>query len=158
MPTQHYSAFEFLDRSNEKSTFKVFNGAITAVSIAGFLTDFGALKAATAAITRGEISREAWTGDNTTFAVTPPDDNFAQRESKFLVTYQGDTSAKLFTTTIPTADLEVVTFGPNSDDLVLDDAGVVAAFVTAFEQLARTPDSDQETVTVIRIRAVGRNI
>jgi hypothetical protein len=45
-----------------------------------------------------------------------------------------------------------------SDQVVLADAGEMAAFVTAFEAIGRSPDDDEETVTVLRARIVGRNI
>ena len=38
------------------------------------------------------------------------------------------------------------------------DPDFLAAFVTAFQAMARTPDSDTETVTITEIRLVGRNI
>ena len=47
----HYSTFTLLDITGEKSTFQFNHGAITATSIAGFLTEIGDLRSATEAIT-----------------------------------------------------------------------------------------------------------
>lgn len=154
--TTHESIFTILDYSNEKSTTKIHNGDITAVSIAGFLTQFGALRDAIADIIRGEIATEAWVGDRTVLTSTPPTDEEASREAKWLVRYVGNTSDKVYTLEIATP-LKTGNMLPMSDfaDLTSTD---MAAFVTAFEALARTPDDDTETVTVQSIQFVGRNL
>lgn len=154
----HKSIFTLLDRSNEKSSVTVHNGAVTAVSIAGFLTQFGALRTAIEGVTMGTMHKEQWIGDDTVLSQVKPTDNWAQRENKILLTYQGDISEKLFTIEIPTADLDVLTLGEDSDAIVLADSGPMAALVTAFEAIARSPDNDEETVTVLRARYVARNI
>lgn len=154
----HLSQFTFLDKSGEKSTHTIYNGAITAISIADFLTEFGDYRTALAGITIGTIHQESWIGDRTILSQALPASNWAQRETKLLVTYQGDNTDKLFTLEIPTPDLDSLTLAEESDQVVLADDGVMAAWVTAFEQLARSPDSDQETVTVLRARIVGRNV
>lgn len=111
----------------------------------------------------GSMHKEQWIGDDTVLEQDRPTSNWAQRENKILVTYQGDTSLKLFTIEIPTANLDVLTLSEDSDAIVLVDGdgetpGPMEAFVTAFETIARSPDSDEETVTVLRARYVGRNI
>lgn len=153
----HKSVFTFLDVKGEKATHALYNGAITAVSIAGFLTNFGAYKTALAAITIGAIHKESWIGDDTLLTNDRPASGWAQRELKMLVTYRGDTSEKLFQVEIPTPDLDNLTLG-EKDSVVLADGGIMAAWVTAFETIARSPDSDEETVTVVAARVVGRNI
>lgn len=160
MASQHYSTFTFLDFSNEKSPFKVFNGAVTLASIAGFLTEFGQMKTAVQNMSIGVITQEQWVGDSTVLTQVPPTDPDAQRERKALVIYQGDTNNKLYSATIPCARTKdggdsLIIPGTDKYDLTAD---VVAAFVTRFNSFARTPDSDQETVTVTEIRLVGRNI
>lgn len=152
----HLSQFTFLDYSNEKSRVEVFNGAITAASIAGFLTQFGALRAALEGITLGVVQQEAWVGDRTVLSNTPPANVFAQREMKWRVRYVGNTSNKVYQIEIPTAD-PTGRLQANSDMADLSNTEM-AAFVTAFEDLARTPDSDTETVTVLDVQLVGRNL
>lgn len=158
---QHYSTFTVLDYSNEKSPFKVFNGAITSASIGGFITEFGQMRDAMAAMSLGVVSNEQWVGDNTVLSQVPPVDPDAQRERKALVVYQGDTNNKLYTVTIPAARTKAA----NGDPLILPGTdkydltvAPVSGFVTRFNSFARTPDSDQETVTIVEIRLVGRNI
>jgi len=55
MATSHYNTVTFVDYSNEKSSVTVLNGSITALTIAAFLTQFGALKTALEGITKGRI-------------------------------------------------------------------------------------------------------
>lgn len=161
MATTHQSKFAFVDYSNETSGFTIYNGAITALTIADFLTKFGALKAATNDLTLGILKKEVWVGDETTFTTFPPVDPDAQRERKALVVYEGNSTKKLFTITIPTirtknaAGESLLMTGTDRFDLSDE---LVEAWVDAFEAIARTPDSDTETVTVKEIRLVGRNI
>jgi len=156
MPTTHESSFTILDYSNEKSTTKIYNGPITVGTIAGFLTAFGNLRTAIEDIIRGEIASEAWVGDRTVLTSTPPTDEEASREAKWLVRYVGNTSDKIFTLEIATP-LKTGNMLPMSDfaDLTSTD---MAAFVTAFEAIAKSPEDDTEGVTVQSIQFVGRNL
>lgn len=156
MTTQHYSMFTLLDASGEKSNTTIYNGAITPTSLAGFLTEFGQLRDAIDDITLGVIHKEAWIGDNTLLSQVLPTNAFAQREIKWLVRYRGNTSKKIFTLTIPTAD-PTGRLVPGTDRADLTNPQM-QTFVSRFEGFARTPDSDQETVTVMDITLVGRNI
>jgi hypothetical protein len=156
MTTQHYSVFTMLDASGEKSSATIYNGAITQVSLAGFLTAFGNLRNAIDAITLGTIHKELWVGDSTVLSQVAPTNEFAQRELKWLVRYRGNLTNKIFTLTIPTADpVGRLVAGTDRADLT---NAQIQAFVNEFHGFARTPDSDQETVTVLDITLVGRNI
>jgi hypothetical protein len=156
---QHYTVTTFRDWGGELSGVKVYNGAITGASIAGFLTEYGALKTALQGITLGTLAKDQWVGDATEISGSNPASPLAQRETKLLVTYIGDTSQKKYTLTVPTLDL--AGNPPNvgqGDSIDLDVSAAMISFIAAFEQIARTPDNDTETVTVIRLRHVGRNI
>jgi len=152
----HVSVFSFRDFSRELSNVRMYNGAITAVSIGGFLTAFGGMRTALEAITLGVAAQEQWIGDLTVLSAAAPTNVFAQRELKWLVRYHGNTSNKKFTMEIPTADPtgRLVT-GTDLADLTETS---MAAFVTAFEAFARTPDDDTETVSVDEVVLVGRNL
>lgn len=151
---EHYGTFTIQDYSEEKSTFRFNFGAITAVSLPGFLTNFGNLRTALGNIILGTVQKEAWVGDSTVLSNVPPANSNAQVELKFLLTYEGDTTKKVFRNEIPTPDTSKVIAG--TDQVDMSDADV-AAYVTAFETIARSPDSDTETVTVLDMRLVGRN-
>jgi len=81
---------------------------------------------------------------------------YAQRELKWLVTYQAVTSGKIFQTEIAAPDLtgNVVT---NSDVADLTSADW-DAFVTAFVSYVRSPDDPTDNVIVLGAKLVGRNI
>lgn len=150
----HYAGVTILDYSEEKSSTRFGIGAITAVSIAGFLTQFGAWKTALGNIILGTIAKDIWVGDNTTLSNTPPADSAAQVELKWLVTYEADTTKKKFHQELPTPDTSKLIPGTDQADLTDTD---IAAYVTAFETVAKSPDDDTESVTVLGIDLVGRN-
>lgn len=160
--SRHKSTLTYRDATGESSTVTIYNDAITAVSIAGFLTDFGNLQTATDAITLGVRAKQSWVGDDTIVSNALPTDKAAQRESKLLVQYQDTTNEKPYILTIPTIDPDILVFLPGAGDAVafLDANGASAeiqAWVTAFEALASPPDDPTHNVEVIGMRFVGRN-
>lgn len=153
----HYGVMSIRDYSKELSRFTTFYTGITAANIGDILSQWGTLKTATGNIILGEIASEQLVLDNTKISAAVPSSPFAQRELKILVNYVGNTSQKPFSVEIPTPDLAALTLN-NTDEVVLADGGVMAAWVTAFETLAKSPDSDTETVTVTSAFVKGRNI
>lgn len=154
----HYTVTTMQDHTLEKSVFKLYNGAITGASIAGFLTNYGALKTAIENICFDNIYQDMWVGDSSLITPAAPASHYAQRESKLLIRYRGATSGKLFTVTLPTVDLAKLTFVPGGKDAVDITTGAeMIALVTAIETIGRTPDSDTETITVESAQFVGRN-
>lgn len=147
--------FSIRDYSNEMSNFGVTAITGTAGNLTAELAEAAALASAIENLTIGHL-------DKYTYAIVPldtpltPSSPFAQREMKWLVSYMGDTSGKVYSLEIAAPDLTDNTV-PNSDvaDLTSTDW---AAFVTAFEAFARAPDNGTETVTIIGARLVGRNI
>lgn len=157
----HKSRIVYGDVTEESSAMEIYNGAITALSIGGFLTQFGNLQGATDAITLGVRRQQSWIGDLTTVSNLWPTDRAAQRESKLLVDYRDTVTEEVFQLTIPTIDFSVLNFVPGGGDAVLfAGAGAnaaIIAWVTAFEAMARTPRSDANVVEVVAMRYVGRN-
>jgi hypothetical protein len=150
----HYGTFTILDYSEETSHTKFNFGAITSVSIAGFLTQFGNLRTAVGNIILGTLQKEAWVGDSTVLSNTPPVATDAQVELKWLVSYEGDTTKKKYRVEIPTPDTSKLIPGTDKADLTDTD---IAAYITAFEALGRSPDDDTETISVLDVTLVGRN-
>lgn len=163
-------SFTLYDGSRETSSFGFATAAITAVSIAGALTQFGALRTAVEGITNGAVVAEALYVNRTKFpepAIATVAD--AMRETKWLVHYTDTLEyfddpvnsipnagyGKSFTVEIPTADRSLVTMISGTDDADIT-VGPMAAFVTAFEALVRSPYNG--TVEVTRIEQVGRNV
>lgn len=147
--------FQITDYSNEKSNFGVTSITANAGNLAAQQTAAAALFAAIEALSIGEVTKQSM---NLIIYDTPaiPSSPYAQRELKWYVQYQGDSSGKLFSIEIAAPDItDNVVENTDVADLGSTDW---AAFVTAFESYARSPDNGTETVTVIGARLVGRNI
>lgn len=155
MAAKHYGTFTVLDYSEEKSPVSFSFGGVTAINIAGFLTEFGNLRTALTNIILGTVQKEKWVGDDTVLSNTPPASQNAQIELKWLLTYEGATTKKKFRQEIPTPDTSKLVPGTDLADMTDPD---VAAYVTAFETIAKSPDNDTEGVNVLDMRLVGRNI
>lgn len=161
-------SFTLMDYSREKASVGFNTAAITAASIAGALTQFGALRTAIEGITNGVVAAEALYINRSKLSNVPPVDPLAQRENKWLVTYEDVTEffdspvnaipnagyKGVFNIEIPTADLENVPMLPNTDDANMGEAAM-SAFITAFQNLARSPYGG--AVVVTRVQFVGRN-
>jgi len=149
------NTIQITDYSNEKSSFGVTSITANAGNLAAQQTAYAALFAAVEDLTIGEATKQIM---SLNIYDTPaiPTNPFAQREMKWLVTYVGDASGKLFTIEIAAPDITDNVL-PNTDtaDLTSTDW---AAFVTAFEAYVRSPDNGTETVTVLKAKLVGRNI
>lgn len=156
MATVHYNTLTLNDYSGEQSSFQVYNGSVTALTIATYLDQLGNLREATEAITKGNVTKQTWVGDAEQFAAATPTDVFAQRELKWLVSYENAVSHKKYTLEIPTAD-------PTGRLIAASDKAnlaqtEVAAWITAFEAIGRSPENDVDGVNVLSMTLVGRNI
>jgi hypothetical protein len=152
MASRHYAEFEILDYSESRSSFSFSVGAITAVSLPGFLTNLGALRTALGNIVKGTISRERWVGDETVLSNIPPSDPDAQRELAWRVQYIGDFDG-YYDFTIACPDTSLLRAGTDFAD---KSSPAMAAFITAIEAIARTPLDDEEQIIVTDIYLVGR--
>lgn len=162
-------SLKMLDYSRESSTFSIETGDITAVSLPGTLTQIAALKSAVDGITLGTLQDDSLRAYSTNLSNTPPTNALAQVETNWKVTFEDNLPffddpvnaipnegfGKLFTLTIPTADIAAAgRLAPASDMAVLTETGI-AAFVTAFQAMARTPYGG--TTHIVSIEFVGRN-
>lgn len=156
MATKHYNTVTILDYSNEKSTVTINNGSVTALTIAAYLAQLGDLHNAIDGIVLGTVAETSWVGDKTVLAATPPTNVFAQRELKWLVSYENAVSHNKYTFEIPCAD-PTGRLVPGTDKADLTNTEM-AAFVSAFEAVGRSPENDVDGVNVLGITLVGRNI
>lgn len=153
MPTRNTFGIE--DYSQETSSFALTSITVNAGNLAAQQTAAAALFGAIDDLTIGNLYKQQMTLviQDTPAPATNP---YAQRELKWLVSYQGVDSGKIFQCEIAAPDItdNVVT---NTDvaDLTSDDW---AAFVTAFVSFVRSPDNGTENVIVLGARVVGRNI
>ncbi len=154
----HYVTWSLRDYTKETSPVKIYSGAITAISIAGFLTAIGTGRTAVEGITEGIVATESWVGDKTLVSAAAPISVTAQVERKWLGRYHDTVTQKGYRFEIPTAELIAGRLLANSDfaDLVGDTN--MAAFKTWFDGFARNPDSDTNAVVLDSMQHVGRNI
>lgn len=147
--------FTIRDYSNELSNFGVVSVTGTSGNLAAQLVFAASLSSAVENLTIGHLDKYGYQIFLLDNPITPTN-VYAQREVKWLVSYVGDTSGKSFSIEIAAPDLtgNIIT---NSDMADLASADWVA-FVSAFEDYARSPDNGTETVTVTGARVVGRNI
>jgi hypothetical protein len=89
--------------------------------------------------------------------VGPSEDETAQRELKWLVQYHNTTTNKKYRVELPCADMAQL--DPNDRAHAhIGDAGVVDAFVTAFEAFVKPEDNPANAVEVDEITLVGRRL
>lgn len=149
------SNLQFTDYSDERSSVQVNSIALTAANFDAQATASAALSVAIGVLSIGTLTRRTYAQvalDDPAIPTNP----YAQRELKWLVRYQGNTSGKKYTLEIPCANV-TDNLVPNTDiaDLTSDDW---SDFVTAFEAYAKAPDNITEAVTVVGAKLVGRNI
>ena len=153
MASRHYGEFEILDYSDSMSSFSFNFGAITALSLPGFLAQFGALRAALENIIIGTVSKERWIGDETPLSNIPPIDSSAQRELYWLVTYETEFGGHARRAAVPTPDLSLLVAGTDFPDFANP---AIAAFITAFEAIAVDPTRPDDGVIVYDMQMFGR--
>jgi len=143
------------DYSDEFSSFGYESAALTAGNIVAQLALHETLRTATDQLIIGTLAKQQ-------IATIPwdaperPANAYAQRELKALVTYQAVTSGKKFQLEIATPALTGNLI--EGSDLFDLDATDVADWVTAFVAVAKSPDDITDSVIVLSIRLVGRNI
>lgn len=144
----------WIDFSQEASNMGLTVTQITAGNLVATLGLLDTLLAATQAITEGQAARSRVLARVQDEDTTPPAAESAQRERKWLVFYHDTVTAKKFRLEIPTALLTGnLVSGSDLADL---GATNIAAWVTAFEAVARDPDTGLNTVAVDKIQHVGR--
>lgn len=129
-------------------------GPITAGTIAGFLTQFGALKTAMQDLSLGTMVGDSWTGDRTIYTGAAPTDVNAQRERKWRVDYEDTVNFGKHQFEIPVALVEGQLV--SNTDLANIETTEWVAFITAFEAMVKSPDGN--AVNVLGARLVGRNL
>jgi hypothetical protein len=152
MPAQYYRTL--LDYDGEATTMRIVIPEINAGNIADIVTQTANLGTAINGLTLGALGKLGY-GNFTDGVDTEASDPFAQREMKWLVSYEDTLTGKVYRVEIGTADLSHL--DPNNRDRAnIGDAAEVDAFITAFETLAVAPDT-ANPVEVKSIIPVGRN-
>lgn len=142
----------------ETSHFGIPHGVIDVASLPAFLTNWGNFKTALDGIVIGVIKHEVIKIYDEELDSSLPG-NLARRELKMLVSYSGDVTGDEFQMEIACPDLGALTFETgDANYITLADAGVMAAFVTAFEALVTSPNDDTEACSLLNVQIKGRNI
>lgn len=170
--TYHRSHITFWDKSKEKSSFEVYGVPVTATYVDPNVVNFTAQSVAWAAVVDAALDlalglpyAQQWVNEVIINANPAQSaiNQLAVRETKLLIQYIDNTTQKPLTTTLPTLNLALVTYLPQAKDFVAiteaQGAGEeVVAFVGAFEGYARNPMATGNTITVVGLKVVGRNI
>lgn len=145
-------SFSYRDYSGETKSIRLYSGEITAVSLPGLLTEFGAIATALDAVTLGVRAKQTW-GEETIVSNLRPTDKDAQIESEMLVKVHGATSELPWSFRIPTIDYTAFNYAspPAGDTVILSGAGATAAtiaLVTALQATVKMPSDEAEAIVV----------
>lgn len=160
--------FSILDYSGETGKFLVNVPTLTAANFAAQHTLYDDFQDAVLQMIAGNFKQRDVLSV-TRLGQTRPSDPVAQREFKWVVTYEDVTEfldaptnavpnpgyRKPFDVEIPTADVAGTTMTPNTD-LVDLTAAPVPNFIIAFEALVKSPYGGSSNV--LQIRLAGRNV
>lgn len=138
----------------ENATISLPIATISAANMVAKLALVAALRTAMDAIVLGVDAKQEIVLSRSVFSQNPAASKLAQRENKWLLRYHGNTTAKKFQASLPTADLTFVVDHTEFIDLTVDEG---LALKDAFEDIVVSPDSDAETVTLDSAQFVGRN-
>ena len=152
MPALGFYSRTYRDYDSEESNIRVRVEEMTAVNFAAQLALSVTFASALNAMQGGAIARYSL-GNSYEISPLPASSPTAQRESKWLVQYVG-TDGKSYTMEIPNA-LHSLLDANDRAHAEIGDAGVVDAFIAAFE--AYVLDEAGTAVTVQEITLVGRN-
>jgi len=144
------------DHSNELSSFGITVAELTSGTIVADLAAAAALRTATAAIIIGAMVKEQISQIPYDTPATPSN-YYAQREIKWLVTYRGATTGKLFQLEIACPLQNANTINGNTDEANVADS-LWTDWISAFEAYAQSPDDITEGVVFVGAKLVGRNL
>lgn len=125
--------------------------------VSGLTSQLSAIQTVIEGVSLGVVARSQFSLGATVDADFPASD-LAQREHALRIFYHGDTYGEKGNITIPCVDIASLTLSPNSDLVLLADAGPMAALVTQFELYgAIIANGNEDTITVDKALIVGRN-
>lgn len=149
---------QYLDHSGERQSVTIPVGEITALTIAGFLTELSAWNTALDAVTLGTPAQDQWSAKNV-LSNTRPASALAQVETRMLMTWMDATDETPDSMIIPTVDYAAFNYAdpPAGDVVIIEGAGASAAtlaLIAAFEALAKAKNDDSHDVIVTGLRVV----
>lgn len=152
MATTGQHTFTYTDYGGEKSAVRVRGVALTAANFDAQVLASVAVQDAIAAMALGVKGKVVYANEND-ISAAKASDPFAQRETKWLVSYHDNTTGDKYTLEIPCADISLLS--QDTGDILPLTVTEAAAFVSAFESFAKSKNGN--TVVVDQILHVGRN-
>lgn len=143
-----------IDYDQELSSIRVKLPDIDAANYAATMTAVAALWAGCLGIITGNLKVSHVSTREVAYGANPPSNQFAQRETKWLIRYKDNTTNEIFRNELPTADLSLLT--QNSDTITDFSAGVLLAFKNAWEAIVKSPNGN--AVTMISLQHVGKRL
>jgi hypothetical protein len=148
-----YSA-TFKDFDSEKATTGLHVAVLSAANYDAQETLRTNFTAALVAMSIGELQNTQY-GNFSLQSIDKTDDVNAQRERKWRVDYHDATTFKPYRIEIPCADADLLDVNDRAH-AEIGDAGIVDAFITAFEAYALSEVGN--AIVVDEITMVGRNV
>ncbi len=146
----------YADFGGEKSTLSLPIAAITSANYDAKMTLVGALRTAIGLLTEGlsvkKVIHVESVGSGSGKATSPT----AQRELKWLVSYQDATTLKRLTCEIPAPLLTAAFIDTTPEGNAILTATEWVDFIADFEAIVVAPDTDN-AVEILAVRLVGRN-
>jgi len=139
----------------ESTSSRVPTATITAANYDAQIGLASAFKSALDAIVIGNLLKDTVTAAESSIGTGIAGTSLAQRENKWLCRYHDATTNQKFQVSFGTADLSLLPLGTEFLDLA--DAGVGAAFKTAFQNLVKSPSDVSHSVILDSVQFVGRN-
>jgi hypothetical protein len=112
------------------------------------------LQTGIAGIIIGEPASEVRTASQNTLSAALPTDQFAQRETKWIVRSEDNTTHEIFRNEIPCANLSLLS--GNDEFITVFPAGPLQDFQTFWEAAVMSPDGND--VTLISLQAAGKRL
>jgi len=150
----HFASATYKDYSNEKSTMSYNIGPITALTIAGFLSQNDAFLDAVQALSLGALVHTSWMGDSTKYSGAAPTDLNAQRERKWRVDFEDTVNLSPGSFEIPVALITgQLVVGTDKADITTAEW---VALIAAAEALVKSVDGNP--INILGATLVGRNL
>lgn len=145
--------FGLLDYSGEPSNTRFRITEITSVNMATVVSDITDLGTGIDGISLMTLATQATILDNLFLSRSKPASVDAQREKKWLIRYEDDTTHKIYRNEIPGADLSLLATNSDMADLSL---GAWTSFIAAFEAVVKSPDGN--AVSFLDAQYVGKRL
>jgi len=152
MATNSSYSRTYIDYSKEKATARINTVQLTAANYAAQAALLATLATTMDALSLGEPCKRTTIIEAINLGETPPADDDAQRERKWLVRYEHAATHQVYKMEIPCADVSLLQVNSDMADLTKQ---AWLDFIAAFEAVATAPDGN--VVVFLDAQKVGRN-